>query len=80
MISKPGAVGAIATGTTAGVVVTTEAVQPAVPLLQYPLGYFEIGSTLVVLPVQNAVVLITAVFSCMAVRRSIAGVMRRRKG
>jgi hypothetical protein len=48
MISKPGAVGAIATGTTAGVVVTTEAVQPAVPLLQYPLGYFEIGSTLFV--------------------------------
>lgn len=79
MIGKPGAVGAIATGTTAGVVVTTEAVQPAVPLLQYPLGYFEIGSTLVVLPVQNAVVLVTAVFSCMAVCMSIAGVMRRRK-
>jgi hypothetical protein len=79
MIAKPGAVGAIATGATAGVVVTTEAVQPAVPLLQYPLGYFEISGTLVVLPVQNAVVLVTAVFSCMAVCMSIAGVLRRRK-
>jgi|TARA_R110000737_G_scaffold116546_1_gene149233 hypothetical protein len=80
MIEKaPATVGAVATGATAGVVVTTEAATPAIPLLQFPIAYFDIGGQLVVLPVQNIVVLATAFFSCLAVIISITNVIKRRK-
>lgn len=70
-------VGVAATGTTATVGVGTEAAREAIPILDLPLFYFEVNGQLTVIPVQNAVFLITAVLSSIAVLITIGGVVRR---
>ena len=70
-------VGVAATGTTATVGVGTEAAREAIPILELPLFYIEIGGHLTVIPVQNAVFLLTAFLSSIAVLLTIGGVIRR---
>ena len=70
-------VGAAATGTTVTVGVGTEAAREAIPILDLPLFYIEIGGHLTVIPVQNAVFLMTAFLSSIAVLLTIGGVIRR---
>lgn len=70
-------VGVAATGTTATVGVGTEAAREAIPILELPLFYLEIGGHLTVIPVQNAVFLMTAFLSSIAVILTIGGVVRR---
>jgi len=72
MIEKsPGAVGAAATGGTAAIAATTNAAKESIPFLELPLAYFTVGDQLVVLPVQNVIVLLTAFSSIVAVCYSI---------
>lgn len=70
-------VGVAATGTTATVGVGTDAVRNAIPFLEFPLFYINIGDHITVMTVQNAVFLSTAILSSIAVMLTIGGVMRR---
>lgn len=71
------AVGVAATGTTATVGMGTDAAKTAIPILELPLFYVEVGGHFTVITVQNAVFLTTAILSSIAVIITIAGVVRR---
>ena len=68
---SPGAVGAAATGGTAAVASTTNVAKESIPLLELPLLYFTAGGQPVVIIVQDAIVLLTALSSILAVMYSI---------
>ncbi len=72
MMKTPASVTTIGAGaTTASLGTELPVVKEAIPFLEVPIAYFEIGGSTVVLPVGNLVVLLVSTFTVIGVITSI---------